>query len=962
MSDYQHIVDQIRTFLAGADQTLSPELADLASQYASLCKEANERLRRCVDLLRRGLRSEAIHTADEPPALLDIVNALDIPEGVDWENIAAIYGLARPPKLLIAAAQELNEAYSTEQPLKTLLARHRRLALAHAPLNDRLTVMRELAGLDPTSVFWEDDIQAFETVRARELTAQANTAIRNRTRDQLEELRLEIENTAWRIELKPDLIRGIQNCLAQARHEEIISRIQPKLDDLDTAYMAGDATTAASILDEIGRLGAESTLSLPEDIQGRLRPVQEWLEGEWQRERQLRTFERACAHLTQGLDADLPTEELSARAAAVRATEFELPDELSSRLRSLVRRREQAVRTRRKLAIGSIAAAIVFLIVLTGWIIQRKATESAAQQAISHFSDLVVNEKLAEAEAFYAKMQQESRLLVERSEIRTFHSLLAEKIEKEKERAAEFKAHLTAAMAGGPENPNTQELDQAEWKSRSSSEKLEVLDFKAKIAAVNKDKSAKVQADARKVLSELKAELDRLESSGEVKDGAADVTKLEAGEKALVDMSSVRGLDAALKGEIEQQATRAAELRKQLVAATAEKSDFERTVKGGISAGEYREAVAKFQAKYPQSQRTTWFKRAIEDIIAWEAADNWAAMMKNGPRPLTPPATTLGDLVKVIDAYREKCGQGPFASAAQEYLDYLARAQVALANDGPWKGQFRTMLTLPLLCETRCVGVKDVGVYYLPARGKWDVKLLNDQPFKVQFEAILTGDIARTATITEEYRNLVKDVPAASPQSALAAEMSKVLDELKEDNWEVFPFQIIQIIQGAKQVDPILRAMLIDRVIRPTDKAGWNLGDSLTKYSEVLSPLSVDDIAWMNPKDTTANRVREQAKATLDKLMPLTAVQASIVEQRKKLAAKLDWSVANHGILLRQENSWKLAMPERPAEGVKLFVTGRGGRTVQEIGVVRGGITVWTEANMIGLPEGTLVFIVEPRK
>src|SRR5947209_5418755 len=101
MSNHQQVVDDIRAFVRAVDQTNQSYLGDLASAYASLCREANDRLRRCVDYLHRGLRSEAIHLAEAQPSLLDLVAALDLAELEEWENACVMYGLPAPPHLLL---------------------------------------------------------------------------------------------------------------------------------------------------------------------------------------------------------------------------------------------------------------------------------------------------------------------------------------------------------------------------------------------------------------------------------------------------------------------------------------------------------------------------------------------------------------------------------------------------------------------------------------------------------------------------------------------------------------------------------------------------------------------------------------------------------------------------------------------------------------------------------------------
>ncbi|HMC64682.1 MAG TPA: hypothetical protein VKI65_07070, partial [Gemmataceae bacterium] len=71
MTDYQRIVDDIRSFLHSSDQTQSEALKEMAVAYAGACQEANQRLRRCDEFLQKGLRSEAVHFADAEPVLLD---------------------------------------------------------------------------------------------------------------------------------------------------------------------------------------------------------------------------------------------------------------------------------------------------------------------------------------------------------------------------------------------------------------------------------------------------------------------------------------------------------------------------------------------------------------------------------------------------------------------------------------------------------------------------------------------------------------------------------------------------------------------------------------------------------------------------------------------------------------------------------------------------------------------------
>src|SRR4029077_815572 len=144
MSNSQQTVDEIRSFLQSADQTLTDPVRQLATAYARACQEIGKRLRRCWEFLQQGLRSEAIHLAEAEPNLLDELATLDFPERKQWEEVCLSYGLASPGRLNFEAAEALNEAYADALPLDGLLRKHRLLALTRAPVAQRLSLLRRV--------------------------------------------------------------------------------------------------------------------------------------------------------------------------------------------------------------------------------------------------------------------------------------------------------------------------------------------------------------------------------------------------------------------------------------------------------------------------------------------------------------------------------------------------------------------------------------------------------------------------------------------------------------------------------------------------------------------------------------------------------------------------------------------------------------------------------------------------
>ena len=96
MLDYQRIADDVRSLLFIDSQEGDDFLQSTAADYSLAIDEANERLRQCGALLRKGLRSEAIQLCEVEPNLLDIVESLDFPERDSWNELLALHHLSPP--------------------------------------------------------------------------------------------------------------------------------------------------------------------------------------------------------------------------------------------------------------------------------------------------------------------------------------------------------------------------------------------------------------------------------------------------------------------------------------------------------------------------------------------------------------------------------------------------------------------------------------------------------------------------------------------------------------------------------------------------------------------------------------------------------------------------------------------------------------------------------------------------
>jgi len=367
MSDYQQTVDRVRAFIAGADQTRTDDIAELANAYAEQCREANARLRRCVDFIRRGLRSEAIHLAESPPNLLDLIATLDIREIEEWEQLCATYDLARPMRMMIDAAQELNEAYSQDKPLQTLLSEHRLLALGRAPLSYRLEAIRELAVADPANACWGEDQEAFENARLRELRPEVNSAVRSRNVETIDRLTFELTQQKWRSQVPGDIKDFLAQGWFSVHGEKAITELKELVPLTQVARQSGSYPKVKQLLAKWDKKVADYKVQQPKELQDELLSLRKWVADNEALQVLQSNFQAACADLRAVLDTTEDAEILSPHYNAVRELGLPIPDDLERDYRAIKRKLDH---NRRFEQVGIyVLVGIVVLAMLAGLVI-----------------------------------------------------------------------------------------------------------------------------------------------------------------------------------------------------------------------------------------------------------------------------------------------------------------------------------------------------------------------------------------------------------------------------------------------------------------------------------------------------------------------------------------------------------------------------------------------------------------
>jgi hypothetical protein len=287
MVDYKEIPELIRAFLAASDGTgqrgWDEDTADLAVSYAALVKDANDRLRRCGEYLRRGMRSEAVHLAECQPRLLELAEALRLPNPVAWGRACTAHGSPPPPELLNADLKEIESAFEIERSLEPLLARHRLLALAQSSVQDRQEVLRAIAREDPKNPAWDECLRMLDVARFKEMRLEAKAAFRAHDRAGLERLESELQTHPPRAAVPADLQEGLSKALNSVRVEAARKTLLPLLAQLEAARVARNFEQGNQLLGQWQQAIEANKVVLPAELQQKVSPAIVWLASENQR-------------------------------------------------------------------------------------------------------------------------------------------------------------------------------------------------------------------------------------------------------------------------------------------------------------------------------------------------------------------------------------------------------------------------------------------------------------------------------------------------------------------------------------------------------------------------------------------------------------------------------------------------------------------------------------------------------
>jgi hypothetical protein len=358
-ADYQRVVEDIRLAVNSTVLLDVNMLADCAALYADAIEVTNERLRRCGQLLAKGLRAEAIQLSEQEPNLLEVVGDLDFAELPYWNQLLQTCNLQPAPPLLIDVAEQLNRAYAEDQQLSRLFRQHRLLALARAPLASRIGVLRRIRAADPENTVWQDDLGLWERTRHRQLMSEIQQAYRQGDLTALAALAAEVSSPDWLQPPAPEVQHTAQNLLTKLKVSQARQALQELVSQLDDAYSAFDVTAGQRIRAKWNAAASVACLEPHDPLAERAAPALEWLAAQDEQQDRAHRFAQAVHELECALDVETPRLELERLYHATQRFDEALLPALLHRVSARFEAFDLRARRRTRLMLAGIVGAVL---------------------------------------------------------------------------------------------------------------------------------------------------------------------------------------------------------------------------------------------------------------------------------------------------------------------------------------------------------------------------------------------------------------------------------------------------------------------------------------------------------------------------------------------------------------------------------------------------------------------------
>lgn len=966
MARAEEVVERIRHCLSRYDGSSAPaEARAVAEAYAEAVEQVNARVRRCVNLLRRGQRSDAIYQAELPPPVVEEAAVLDLPERDRWFQFCHEQQLGPVPEVDTNAVVELDDAYTQEQAVEPLLRAHRRLAIGHGPLAARIRVVRRLAHVDPDNPIWPDAVRRYEAARHKELEDEVFSAHQHGDLETLRQLQEEVIADDWIEPPRLELRRDVERRYLDLRDRDARHRLNELSEAIAGAHDDEDLDRTTGLVNDWQRT-VEQLSDAPPATPAAVAAARDWVEQQRAAQEQDEAFNRACAVLEAALDHNEPATRIERLWATLTRFERPIPSVLASRFRSRMAEQRLEARRRFQMVFTGVLAALLLLGAGVGFLVYRNLDARRAAEWEQRIEAHVASEEWEQADQLLARLEEDAPDLRGRPAFEELALSVEAALTADELRLERFETAMARAERAPMEEPDYESLDAARELARTDAEQLRVERLTADIEQAEAEAQQAVDAAFTDRLDRLHERFAAIRRSDDPNERIEQRLVELAGEAAdALDADLSPPLYEAGKAFLETVDTEAEGYARRMDEARQKERLLADIRDAHADPLQLAEALAAFADTYPDDQRATDFAEAAERAKHGADVERVQQVLAEMGSVRVATAEDAGRrLARVETLLEETAPDGPYADDLQQYRDYLERARTSLdpeTNPDRRGGPVDRLLSHRLVEDLLMLTTSDGRRHYIPPDFAPEIDNKDSDPFFLRY--IGSPDQRFTATGLEETtlspEELIEDAPMTAPQSAFAERARQALEQ-QESPWESRHTALAATLAEDDAIDPVLRVMLLRQFLSVAEESGWRTPEVGTWRAEAERIID-REINWLAPDDR-ADAAREEAEQLIAALPDVAGHEAAVQDWADQLDSRLS-SIALVGCLGVE--------PRRDGEPPTVISSNLEGRTgtllalapdgsggpmrFKPLADVTAGQPNW-RADAASLPLGTLVY------
>ncbi|MCO8122986.1 hypothetical protein NHH03_14655 [Stieleria sp. TO1_6] len=908
-------VDKIRRALEKRDGIAEEEMRPLADAFRSQVQEVNQRLDDAVMLLRKGLRSEAIQRVEMTPNALDAAAALDFPEWDEWNEILQFMGIPLPPKLNQDYVAQINEAIIESLPLDALLRRHRRLAIAKAPLGVRLRTLRQIARVDSGNNVWSEDVESWEKARLGQIDAELKRSLENEDARSLYQLHQELTGGHWRIAPSSRLIE--QSSFAAEAHvrqnqEAELGKLAPQIMQ---AFENRDEANARALRTQWQTVRARFNVNVPAHLEQSVSPAMQWLEdldrqSVIESERQM-----AMANLQSTLDDESPIEDVQLAVDQAKRFGQPLPEQLSQRVEELAAKPLRQ-RKRKTILIAVAATAVILAAIISGVMFMVSAGKTAARdETIQQMERFVSEGQFDEALNYYQSVQASQGDVASHPKMVAYRATAQLAVDKESARAERFQKLIAQASHDDPALIDQSLLPQLDELASTAGEVARVEELRNRKSDFLAAETLRQSDEMIGKLAELQRTFSQLQSRGSATENRRAVESLLSTVARLPNQFPLRS-DSALAKQETFRSLVSSTLRqmKSDNMLTEQRDDAIESLIGARSLEVYSDRLRDLSTQSVSNSGFIEFETVLDEEEHWLNVDRtnvWlnqlaqkldAGVTSSEAVGLTETAKTLQSIVNPNPAFQKMPG---FFSAMAEITSRrrILDAGIQRIASHP----LAKIVTLPIEDDSSRTGVMHYLIYKTYAEQNED-RMNRSGSIGVEVVSDSLGGV-RNRAFQGPLPKLL-DEPMKSIGEVVNNKSKNLIQY--DQQWErTFLIQISEVMRHA-ELDAVIKEWLIYNLLTIATNGSENLKAMVPQTMQALNRRSDVRDHWYEPRPadselpaSLSRTIRSELQIAYKRLEdPLSEFKA-VAEQRLEWVGFL--AKSNGGQI---EYHFRQALPE----------------------------------------------------